>query len=173
MPTQANLPAPLAEAGLALREVLERLDTYSKNRVKTIDTSSRYATAAMQHVGDLDALMIAVQNYEEAVIACLPSASSNEAHILEMSPAELLAYRQTDPVYRLGWVRGHKAGVTQAAQAPDAALRLYAKHANLPATPDTDTFIEGMRRRLTQWNERYSIVALFSTKNSELNHGNV
>jgi hypothetical protein len=155
MPTPANFPDSIERAGLAVRKVLLRLDAYSKKRVQTLDTSSRYAAAALRHVQDLDELMVAIQAYEEAVLACLPSADSEQSQIFQMSPAELLAYREADPVYRLGWVRGHKAGLAQAGQAPDKALRLYAKHAALPEPPGTTTFIEGVRRFLAQLNARY------------------
>lgn len=156
MPTEATFPEPIEQAGLALREVLLRLDAYSKKRVQTIDTSSRYGAAAMRHVRDLDELMLAVQAYEEAVLACLPLvADSEDVQIYQMSPAQLLAYREADPVYRLGWVRGHKAGLAQASKAPDTALRLYAQHSKLPEPPDTSKFIEGVRRFLAQLTARY------------------
>jgi hypothetical protein len=151
---QPSLPQTLTHAGQALRQVLLRLDGYAKTQVQRLDPSARYAELAMTHVRDLDALMLAVQDYEEAVLACLPAASS-QADIYQMSSRELIAFRETDPVYRLGWIRGHKAGVAQAERAPEQALRLYAQHAALPEPPDFSTLVQSVRRFLDQLSERY------------------
>lgn len=172
MPTQPSIPKLLEEAGHALRAVLLRLDSYSKKRVQHIDLTSTHAAAAMRHVKDLDELMTAVQNYEEAVLACLPSMESQLA-ISQMSGAELMAYREADPVYRLGWVRGHKVGLAQASQAPDAALRLYAQHSKLPEPPDTTKFMDGVRRFLAQLATRYGKGPLPRYQDSALGYGNV
>jgi hypothetical protein len=153
MSTQANLPPLIEQAGLALREVLLRLDAYSKKRVQTIDTSSHYATAAMQHVRDLDELMTAVQTYEEAIITCLLLANSDDAPIYQMSAEELLAHRQANPLYQLGWVCGHKAGLAQGEQSRDRALSVYAQHAVLPEPSDSSPLIKRVRLLLGFWQE--------------------
>jgi hypothetical protein len=172
MSIQLSIPEPLEQAALAVREVLLRLDSYNKKRVQHIDVNGPYAAAAMRHVGDLDELMVAMQNYEEAVLACLPSAES-QPDIYQMSSAELLAYREADPVYRLGWIRGHKEGLAQPSQAPDAALRLYAQHSKLPDPPDTNKFIEGVRRFLAQLSTRYGKGPLPRYQESTVGYGNV
>jgi hypothetical protein len=172
MLTQPSIPEPLEEAGHALRAVLLRLDSYSKKRVQHVDVGSPYAAAAIRHVQDLDELMITIQKYEETVLACLPAVES-QPDIYQMSGAELLAYREADPVYRLGWVRGHEAGLAQASQAPEAALRLYAQHAKLPEPPDTNRFIEGVHRFLAQLGTRYGKGPLPRHQTTALGYGNV
>jgi hypothetical protein len=158
MSTQANLPPLIEQAGLALREVLLRLDAYSKQRVQTIDTSSKWAAAALQHVRDLDELMIAIQDYEEAVLACLPAAES-EDEIYQMSPEELLAHRQANPYYRLGWVCGHKAGLAAGEQQRERALSVYAEHAVLPESPDSSPLIKRVRLLMSFWDDKTPLSA--------------
>lgn len=101
---------------------------------------------------DLSGLLTALGEYEQAVLACLPPAPLD---VLSLTPEQLHAYREADPVYRLGWVRGHKAGVAQAQQASASALRLYAQYAALPEPTDLTTLVRQVRRCLATLQQRY------------------
>jgi hypothetical protein len=54
-----------------------------------------------------------------------PVPTLEQAIIAKMSPADLLAYREKDPVYRLGYVRGYR----KAEQQYERLVSLYAQHA--------------------------------------------
>lgn len=54
-----------------------------------------------------------------------PIPTLEQAIIGKMSPPELLAYREKDPVYRLGYVRGYR----KAEQKYERLVSLYAQHA--------------------------------------------
>jgi hypothetical protein len=105
---------------------------------------------------DLSGLLTALGEYEQAVLACLPPAHID---LLSLAPEQLHAYREADPVYRLGWVRGHKAGVAQGQRAAEPALRLYAQQAALPAPPspgpDHAALVAQVRRCLASLHQRY------------------
>jgi hypothetical protein len=53
------------------------------------------------------------------------------AILCQLSPADLLAHRQADPVYRLGYARGYE----KAKQQYEHLGSLYAQHATLPTSP--------------------------------------
>jgi hypothetical protein len=105
---------------------------------------------------DLSELLTALGEYEQAVLACLPPAP---VELLCLTPEQLRAYREADPVYRLGWVRGHKAGVAQGQRAAEPALRLYAQQAALPAPtapgPDHAALVAQVRHCLAALHQRY------------------
>ena len=48
-----------------------------------------------------------------------------------LTPEELLAYRQADPVYQLGWARSYRSTKAKYEQ----VVGLYAEHATLPDSP--------------------------------------
>jgi len=150
------IPPALDQAGHALRQVLLRLHHYGHQQVERLDPNARHAPAVMAHVNDLQALLAAVEQYEQAALASLPPALAPVSH---MSPAQLLAYREADPVYRLGWVRGHKTGVAQGQQNAEPALHLYAQHAPLPTSVVTSldyaVLVQQVRAFLAQLNQRY------------------
>lgn len=100
----------------------------------------------------LGGLLSALGQYEQAMRACLPPV---DLDILRLTPAQLLAYRETDPIYRLGWVRGHKAGLAQGRQAAEPLVKLYAQHAALPPPPDPSALIEQVRRTVAYMHQRY------------------
>jgi hypothetical protein len=127
------IPPALDQAGHTLRQVLLRLDQYARNQVQRLDSSARYAPAVMAHVSDLQALLLAVEQYEQAALASQPPAP---VPVGNLSAAQLLAYREADPVYRLGYVRGYQRGVSKGQhQATESVVSLYAQHATLPAPP--------------------------------------
>lgn len=105
---------------------------------------------------DLSGLLTALGEYEQAVLACLPPAPVD---LLNLAPEQLRAYREADPVYRLGWARGHKTGVAQGQRAAEPALRLYAQQAGLPAPtapgPDHAALVAQVRRCLAALHQRY------------------
>lgn len=129
-PTQPPSAPTLEQASHALRQVLLRLDHYAKAQTQRADPATRYGAATLAHVGDLQALLTAVEHYEQAALASLAPAPVNVGHL---TPTQLRAYREADPVYRLGYVRGHQAGVAQAQRSLTPALTAYAQHATLPA----------------------------------------
>jgi hypothetical protein len=101
----------------------------------------------------LGGLLAALGQYEQAVRACLPPV---DIDILRLTPAQLLAYREADPIYRLGWVRGHKVGLVQGQQqATEPVVKLYAHHAVLPPPPDPSALIEQVRRTVAYMHQRY------------------
>jgi hypothetical protein len=155
MPTPL-IPAALTEAGGALRHVLLRLDSYARTQVQRLDSSARYAPLVMAHVSDLQALLTAVEQYEQAVLASLPSAP---LPLATLTTAELLAHRQADPVYRLGYVRGYQRGLTKGQRAAEPALSLYAQHAALPApmapAQSYTALVAQVRSFLAQMSQRY------------------
>jgi hypothetical protein len=107
----------------------------------------------------LTGLLSALGQYEQAIRACLPPA---DVDILRLTPAQLRAYRETDPAYRLGWVRGHKAGLAQGQQASAPVLTLYAQHAALPTPADPSALIGQVRRTIASMQQRYGAGPLTS-----------
>jgi hypothetical protein len=159
MTTSTHIPEDLERAGQALRQVLLRLDHYAKFRVQRLDMAAPYASSTMNHVRDLDALMTAVQDYEEATLACLAAAPAPES-LTDLSPEQVLALRETDPFYRLGFVRGWRKGTGQVKQQEQTALSLYAQHATLPPPPtepssDYSALVSRVRRFLMHLTDRY------------------
>jgi hypothetical protein len=139
----------LAEADRALRQVLATLDE---------------RPGSQQAPADVQALTAAVQHYQQAVLACL-SAPPVDVH--QLTPAQLLAYRQADPVYRLGYVRGYRRGQAQGQQAAAPVLSAYVQHATLPpptAAPPADyaTLVQQVRRVLATMQQRYGAGPLTS-----------
>jgi hypothetical protein len=136
----SNVPAEhLAQADQQLRQVLADLDGHASKAV------------------DVQALTAAVQQYQQAVLACLSAAPVN---VHQLTAAELLAYRQADPIYRLGYVRGYRRGQAQAQQAAAPLLTAYAQHATLPAPTvaqpaDYATLVQQVRRVLATLQQRY------------------
>ena len=150
------IPPALTEAGDALRQVLLRLDHYARQQVQRLDPAARYAPAVLAHVKDLEALLAGVEQYEQAALASLPSPP---VPVGTLTPAELLAHRQADPVYRLGYVRGYQQGQRQGHRAAEPALYLYAQHAGLPAAPANapgyTALVTQVRAYLAQLSQRY------------------
>lgn len=150
------LPPALTEAGDALRLVLLRLDHYARQQVQRLDLSARYAPAVLAHVKDLEALLSAVEQYEQAALASLPPAP---VPVGTLTPAEQLAYRQADPVYRLGYVRGYQRGLSKGQHAAEPVLHLYAQQSTLPA-PTTapqsyTTLVAQVRANLAYMSQLY------------------
>lgn len=160
--TTAVQPAHLERASHVLRQVLLRLDKYASDQVRRADPATHYGAATLAHANDLQALLTAVEQYEEAVLISLPPASVD---VLRLTPEQLLAYREADPIYRLGWVRGHKAGVGQTQRSTASVLTAYAQHATLPAPtatpPATYTdLVHRVRAFLAQLTQRQQAKAL-------------
>lgn len=141
-PANTALAEQLARADQALRQLLANLDQ---------PTITPLASA------DVQALTAAVQQYQQAVLACLNAAPVN---VHQLTSAELLAYRQASPIYRLGYVRGYRRGQAQAQQATAPVLTAYAQHATLPAptvAPPADfaALVQQVRRVLATLQQRY------------------
>jgi len=133
----------------------------SPNATARLNQASQTLRAELQqltaaHTGQMPALgglLSALGQYEQAVRAYLPPVDMD---ILGLTPAQLLAYREADPIYRLGWVRGHKAGLAQGQQqATEPVVKLYAQHAALPPPPDPTALIEQVRRTVAYMHQRY------------------
>jgi hypothetical protein len=154
--TPSPIPPDLDAAGHGLRQVLLRLNHYAQNQAQRADPGTRYGAATLAHINDLGALLTAVEQYEQAVLASLPPAPVD---LSSMTPGQLLAYRESDPVYKLGYVRGHQAGVAQAQRRTAPVLAAYAQHATLPAPTAAPSatysdLVQRVRRFLDQLNER-------------------
>ena len=124
----------LSRAGQALREQLHRLDGAAPGQ-------------------PLAELLAALDEYEAAVLACVPTAPAWQ---LNPTPtlAELRAEREACPLYRLGWVRGYQAGQAAGQQRAEPALGLYARHANLPTPPNPTALMQQVRRFIEQLQQR-------------------
>ena len=134
-------------------EQLALADHYLRRVVSDLDQRAEQPIA----LADVQALTAAVQRYQQAVLTCL-SAPAVEVH--QLTPAQLLAYRQADPVYRLGYVRGYRQGQAQAQQTTAPVLSAYVQHAILPpptAAPPADyaTLVQQVRRVLATMQQRY------------------
>ncbi|MVN76440.1 hypothetical protein GO988_08895 [Hymenobacter sp. HMF4947] len=156
MPASSASIPKLDHASHALRQVLLRLDHYAQSQVQRATTGTSHTAAKLAHLGDLQALLAAVEQYEQVVLTCLPP---GPVDVLSLTPAELLASRESDPVYRLGWVRGHKAGIAQAQRATAPVLTAYAQYATLPTStvtpPSTHTdLVQRVRAFLAQLMQR-------------------
>lgn len=156
MPANSALTPDLEHASHALRQVLLRLDHYAQNQAQRATTSTGPTTATLAHLNDLQALLAAVEQYEQVVQNSLPRIPVD---VLRLTPAELLAHRESDPVYKLGWVRGHKAGVAQAQRTTVPVLTAYAQHATLPTPtaappPSYTALVQRVRAFLAQLTQR-------------------
>lgn len=132
----------LARADQALRQVLASLDQRAGSQLAPID---------------VQALTAAVQYYQQAVLACLSAAPID---VRQLPSDQLLAYRQANPIYRLGYVRGYRRGQAQVQQATAPVLTAYAQHATLPtptAAPPADyaALVQQVRRFLATLQQRY------------------
>jgi hypothetical protein len=78
--------------------------------------------------------------YTQAVLSCLPLATTWQDD-LTPTPAQLLAHREADPRYRLGYVRGYKAGQATAVPRP------------IPLNPEA--LLQQVRCLLTELQQRY------------------
>lgn len=138
----------LDQAGHALRQVLLRLNQYAESQAQRADPATRYGAATLAHLNDLQALLTAVEQYEQAVLASLVPAPVD---VCRLTPVELRAYREADPVYRLGWVRGHKVGVAQTQRATEPVLTAYAQRAALPAPVAPPEAYAALVQRITAY----------------------
>ena len=139
MDSAVNSPATRLDlASQALRAQLTRLTQGNEQSGSTVP--------------DISGLLTAIDEYEQAVCVYL---SPDSVEILSLTLEQLLAYRETQPLYRLGWVRGHKAGLAQAQRASESALSLYAQHTALPPPPDPTALIQQVRRFLATLQQRY------------------
>jgi len=139
----------LAQVDQTLRQLLTDLDRGADGHLATTD---------------VEALTAAVQQYQQAVLACL---SAPLVDVRQLTPAQLLAYRQADPIYRLGYVRGYSRGQAQAQQATTPVLSAYAQHATLPAPTaaqpdDYAALVTQVRRVIAHMQQRYGASAVTS-----------
>ncbi|MDO7887958.1 hypothetical protein [Hymenobacter cheonanensis] len=124
--------ARLTERAQALRKTLLPLRDYAQHRAAKLDIASPYAQPIFDHIRHLETAFQAVADYhaavEELLTIHLPRQKQAEAQ-------ELLAEREANPLYRLGYVRGYRRGLTVGQQAHERVLGLYAQHAILPTPP--------------------------------------
>jgi len=122
----------LTEHAQALRQALLPLREYTQHRAAKLDIASPYAQPIFDHIRHLETAFQAVADYhaavEELLTVHLPRQKQAEAQ-------ELLAEREANPLYRLGYVRGYRRGLTVGQQAHERVLGLYAQHAILPTPP--------------------------------------
>jgi hypothetical protein len=122
----------LTERAQALRQALLPLRAYAQHRAAKLDITSRYAQDIFQHIRELENAFQAIIDYdqavEELVAIHLPRQKQAEAQ-------ELTAEREADPVYRLGYVRGYRRGMTVSQEAHKRVLSLYAQYAILVPPP--------------------------------------
>jgi hypothetical protein len=73
----------------------------------------------------------------------------------------VLAEREADPVYRLGYVRGYRRGMSVSQEAHERVLSLYARHAILIPPPGytPSPLVTRMQRFLGTLTERYGPLA--------------
>lgn len=143
----------LTEHAQTLRQTLLPLRQYAQHRASKLDIASPYAQPIFDHIRDLEKAFQAVADYhtavEELVTIHLPRQKQAEAQ-------ELLAERQADPVYRLGYVRGYRRGLTVGQQAHERVLGLYAQHCLLPPPPTSSPLVQRVQGFLARLSQRYS-----------------
>jgi hypothetical protein len=88
----------------------------------------------------LGELLASFDAYTQAVISCQPPATTWQDNPTP-TPAQLLAHREADPLYRLGYVRGYKAGQVTASPRP------------VPLNPEA--LLRQVRCLLTELQQRY------------------
>ncbi|MVN78939.1 hypothetical protein GO988_21630 [Hymenobacter sp. HMF4947] len=146
----------LTDRAQALRQALLPLREYIRLRSAKLDITSPYAAATVQHMQELEAAFRAVADYhgavEELVALHLPRQKQAEAQ-------ELLAEREADPVYRLGYVRGYRRGLTVGQEAHERVLGLYAQHGLLPSPASSSPLVTRVQRYLAELGRRYPAVA--------------
>jgi len=65
----------------------------------------------------IEELLATFDAYTQVVLSCLPPITTWQDNSAP-TPAQLLAHREADPCYRLGYVRGYKAGQATASPRP-------------------------------------------------------
>ncbi|TVT39617.1 hypothetical protein FNT36_18420 [Hymenobacter setariae] len=117
--------------------------------------------ADRQHLYQLTEFISAVGRYDQAAERLLaayrhalehaerptqPVPTLEQALLAQMSPADLLAYREKDPVYRLGYARGYR----KAEQQYERLTSLYAQYAIIvpPASYTPSPLIATVQRVL-------------------------
>lgn len=144
--TPAIAEVQRTELGNALESYLAPLVEYCERQ----EQNEELSTAQFQHVRRISEAIEAVLRYDEQTEQLLghyrEALAAGQQLALErippleeviaqsLPPAELLAWRERDPTYCLGFLRGYRKGTTELAQPREAALRLYAQHATLPAS---------------------------------------
>jgi hypothetical protein len=143
----------LLDLAQTLRQTLLPLREYTQHRASKLDIASPYAQAIFDHIRDLEKAFQAVADYhtavEELVNIHLPRQKQAEAQ-------ELLAEREADPVYRLGYVRGYRRGLTVGQQAHERVLGLYAQHCLLPAPLTASPLVQRVQDFLTRLGQRHA-----------------
>lgn len=144
--TPAIAEVQRTELGKALESCLAPLADYCERQ----EQNEELSTGQFQHVRRISQAIEAVLRYDEqteqllshyrGALAAGQQLALERVPTLEeliakgLPPAELLAYRERDPAYRLGFLRGYRRGTTELAQPREAALRRYAQHATLPVS---------------------------------------
>lgn len=143
----------LTEHAQALRQALLPLRAYTQHRAAKLDIGSAYAQPIFDHIRHLEIAFQAVADYhaavEELVSIHLPRQKQAEAQ-------ELLAEREANPVYRLGYVRGYRRGLTVGQQAHERVLGLYAQHCLLPPPPTSSPLVQRVQGFLARLSLRYA-----------------
>jgi hypothetical protein len=148
----------LTERAQALRQALLPLREYIRRRASTLPIDSPYAAKTFEHLRELETAFRAIADYdnavEELVAIHLPRQKQAEAQ-------EVLAEREADPVYRLGYVRGYRRGMSVSQEAHERVLSLYARHAILIPPPGytPSPLVTRMQRFLGTLTERYGPLA--------------
>ncbi len=145
----------LTEHAQALRQALLPLREYTQHRAAKLDITSPYAQPIFDHIRHLEIAFQAVADYhtavEELVSIHLPRQKQAEAQELE-------AEREATPLYRLGYVRGYRRGLTVGQQAHERVLGLYAQHAILPTPPGyvSSPLVQRVQGFLARLGQRYA-----------------
>jgi hypothetical protein len=155
MPTNQPGRAQVEATGASLTEALTRLFRYRQARAKSFNPKAAYAELTAQHLKDIDATLLAAQAYSTAVEGCLGAAPA-PFDVSGLTPDQLLAHREADPVYRLGYVRGYRRGLALGQQQNDRLLSLYAQYAILvpPPTYQPSAVILRAQRALDENSDR-------------------
>jgi hypothetical protein len=148
----------LTELADELESCLSPLAEYCDQQEATPTLSE----ADRQHLYQLTEFISAVGRYDQAAERLLssyrhalehaerpttqPVPTLEQAILVKMSPADLLAYREKDPVYRLGFMRGQR----QAEQKYERLTSLYAQYAIIvpPASYTPSPLVAQVQRLL-------------------------
>lgn len=145
----SHLCPPAATGGLCCSLTLQFMTIISPAAERLADAGQRLCEQLLRFVADsqspaqalsLKEMLATFDAYTQAVLICLPPATTWQDNPIP-APVQLLAHREADPLYRLGYVRGYKAGQATASPRP------------VPLNPEA--LLQQVRRLLAELQQRY------------------
>lgn len=112
-------------------DALEAAPSLSEGDALLLDQLNEFISAIGRYDAATDQLLASYRHALEQAEKPTPEPvpTLEQALLAQMSPADLLAYREADPIYRLGYVRGQRQGQADTEAKYERLVRLYAQHA--------------------------------------------